>query len=150
MTNTVTRLNSAGTPQMSMNRQKLSRPISPTRMFCGLPIRVAAEPALVEAASAMANGRGSKPRARAPAISKGAIVMIRMSLASTAERPPPIATVSARSTVVPWPVLVKVRAHRSMNPDSANCAEMIIIANRSARVGMSTLVPKSSSVILPR
>ena len=34
-----------------------------------------------------------------------------------------------------------------MKPASANCAEMIIIANSSARVGMSTLVPKSSSVI---
>ena len=34
-------------------------------------------------------------------------------------------------------------------PDSANCAEMIIIANSSARVGRSTALPKSSSVISP-
>jgi hypothetical protein len=146
---TVTRPNSAGTPQMPMNRQKLSRPISPTRMFCGLPMSVAADPALVEAASAIANGRGSQPRARAPTINSGAIVTIRMSLASTAESAPPIATVSASSTVVPCSVLVKVRAQRSMNPDSANCAEMIIIANNSARVGRSTLLPKSSRFICP-
>jgi len=36
-----------------------------------------------------------------------------------------------------------------MKPDSANCAEMIIIANNSARVGMSTALPKSSSVMKP-
>ena len=116
-------------------------------MFCGLPIRVAAEPALVAAASAIANGRGSKPRLCAPAISRGAIVMIRMSLAKTADSAPPMATVIASSPAVPPPQLMIVRAHKSINPDSANCAEMIIIANSSARVGMSTALPKSSSVI---
>ncbi len=40
-----------------------------------------------------------------------------------------------------------VRAHKSINPDSASCAEMIIIANKSASVGMSTALPKSASVI---
>ncbi len=99
-------------------------------MFCGLPIRVAAEPALIEAASAIANGRGSRPRRCAPAISNGAIVMTRMSLASTADNPPPIATVSASSAVVPPRISTIVRAHRSIKPDSANCAEMIIIANK--------------------
>jgi hypothetical protein len=114
-----------------------------------LPIIVAAEPALVAAASAIANGRGSKPRLCAPAISKGAIVTIRMSLANTAERPPLIATVNARSMTVPPLVPVIVRAHRSMNPDSASWAEMIIIANSNAKVGMSTALPNSSSVISP-
>ena len=118
-------------------------------MFCGLPINVAAEPALVAAASAIAKGRGSKPRLLAPAIRRGAIVTIRMSLARTADSAPPIATVIANSPAVPPPQPVIVRAHRSINPDSANCAEMIIIAKRSARVGISTALPKSSSVIWP-
>ena len=118
-------------------------------MFCGLPINVAAEPALIEAASAIANGRGSRPRRCAPAISKGAIATTRMSLASTADNNPPIATVNASNAAVPPVVSMIVRAHRSINPDSANCAEMIIIANKSARVGVSTALPKSSSVISP-
>ena len=122
-------------------------------MFCGLPlIKVAAEPALVEAASAIAKGRGSNPRARAPTISSGAMVMIRMSLASTAARPaPPTATVNANSTVVPCRVLVKVRAQRSMNPDLGELPpEMIIIANKSASVGMSTLVPEIVESVICR
>ena len=126
----------------------MSRPMAPSKMFCGLPISVAAEPALVEAASAMAKGRGSRPRLRAPLNSMGAIAMIRMSLARTAARPPPIATVNANSAAVP-PARRMVRAQRSINPDSANCAEMIIIANNRAKVGMSTALPKSSSVIWP-
>ena len=93
--------NSAGTPQIARKVQKSSRPSAPSRMFCGLPIKVAAEPALVAAASAITNGRGSRPRRCAPAISSGAIAMIRMSLASTAESPPPIATVSASKAAVP-------------------------------------------------
>ena len=75
--------------------------------------------------------------------------MIRMSLANTAASPPPIATVAASNAAVPPLRPVIVRAHRSIRPDSANCAEMIIIANSSARVGISTALPKSSSVIKP-
>ena len=121
--------------------------MAPRRMFCGLPIRVADEPALIEAASAIANGRGSRPRRCAPASSSGAMAMTRMSLASTADNPPPIATVRARSAVVPPGMSTIMRAHKSIKPDSASCAEMIIIANSSASVGMSTALPKSSSVI---
>ena len=72
-----------------------------------------------------------------------------MSFASTADSPPPIATVRANSADRPPRCSVIVRAHRSIKPDSANCAEMIIIANSSATVGMSTALPKSSSVISP-
>ena len=147
--NTLTSENNAGGPLIARKCQKPRRPIAPSRMFCGLPISVAAEPAFVAAASAIANGRGSRPRRRAPATSSGAIAMIRMSLASTADKAPPIATVSASSAAVPPRVPVIVRAQRSIKPDSANCAEMIIIANSSARVGRFTAEPKSSSVISP-
>jgi len=46
--------------------------------------------------------------------------MIRMSVARIAERPPPMATVSASNAAVPRRLSVIVRAQRSMNPDSAN------------------------------
>ena len=72
-----------------------------------------------------------------------------MSLASIADSPPPIATVSASNVAVPCRLSVIVRAHKSMKPDLANWAEMIIIANRKARVGKSTALPKSSRVISP-
>ena len=47
-------------------RQKSSPPTSPIRMFCGLPMMVAAEPALAPPASAITNGRGSRPRRSRP------------------------------------------------------------------------------------
>ena len=43
----------AGGPQTWLNSQKSSRPTWPIRMFCGLPITVAADPALAPPARAM-------------------------------------------------------------------------------------------------
>ena len=70
-------------------------PTSPIRMFCGLPMMVAAEPALAPPASAITNGRGSRPRCASPAHNSGVIANTTTSLASTAERTPPAATVPA-------------------------------------------------------
>ena len=66
-------------------------------MFCGLPISVAADPALLAPASAMRKGRGSSPRARVPAISSGAIAKVTTSVASSADSPPHTATVQPSS-----------------------------------------------------
>ena len=58
-----TRLNSAGTAQIAGKLQKSSRPSDPIGMFCGLPIKVAAEPALVAAARAINERAGIKAAA---------------------------------------------------------------------------------------
>jgi hypothetical protein len=84
---------SAGGPQATRNRQKSSPPTSPIRMFCGLPMMVAAEPALAPPASAITNGRGSRPRPTSPAHSIGVIANTTTSFASTAARMPAAATV---------------------------------------------------------
>ncbi len=110
---TMTRATSAGTPQATRNVAKLRLPISPIRMFCGLPMKVAAEPALVEAARAMTKGLGSRPRACTPAMSSGTRAKMTMSLASTAARAPQIATVRARSTIGGPGASVIQRAHLS-------------------------------------
>jgi hypothetical protein len=103
----------AGTPQATRKVAKLRLPISPIRMFWGLPMKVAAEPALVAAARAMTKGLGSRPRACTPAISSGTSAKITMSLASTAASAPVIATVSARMTIGGPGVSVIQRAHLS-------------------------------------
>ena len=64
--NTQARPASAGGAQASRNGQNSSRPTSPIRMFCGLPMIVAAEPAFAPPASAITNGRGSRPRREQP------------------------------------------------------------------------------------
>jgi hypothetical protein len=68
-------------------------------MFCGLPMMVAAEPALAPPASAITNGRASRPRWVTPAHNSGVIAKTTTSLASTAERMPPAMTVLASSAV---------------------------------------------------
>ena len=85
---TLSRPASAGGPQAARNPQKSSSPTSPIRMFCGLPMMVAAEPALAPPASAITNGRGSSPRRGRPAQSIGVIANTTTSLASTAESTP--------------------------------------------------------------
>jgi len=126
-------------------------------MFCGLPIIVAAEPALVAVASAIANGRGVETAALRAGINSGAIVMIRISLANTAERPPPTTTVSANKLAVPRRVLMNVPAACAGDcacaeidkaPIPQNWAEMIIIAKRTSRHRRHIdALPNSSSVI---
>ena len=87
----------AGGAQASRNGQKSSPPTSPIRMFCGLPMMVAAEPALAPPARAITNGRASTPRRISPAHSIGVIANTTTSLASTADSVPAAATVIASS-----------------------------------------------------
>jgi hypothetical protein len=98
---TQTRPTTAGTPQTRRKVWKLRLPTWPMRMFCGLPMTVAAEPALLAPAKAMTKGLGSRPRLRAPAISSGVIVSTTMSLARSAVMPPHTATVMASSQAAP-------------------------------------------------
>jgi hypothetical protein len=96
-TKTQPRPATAGGAQAARNRQNSSPPTSPIRMFCGLPMIVAAEPALAPPASAMTNGRGSRPRRTSPVHSIGVIANTTTSLASTAARIPAATTVIASS-----------------------------------------------------
>ena len=55
-------------------------------MFCGLPIRVAAEPMLAATASASRKGSGASWRRLQASISTGAIARQTMSLLKTADK----------------------------------------------------------------
>ena len=58
--NVMARLTAAGTMAIEKYAQNPIRPACPIRMFCGLPMRVATEPALLAAASCQnKNGRAS-------------------------------------------------------------------------------------------
>ena len=67
-------------------------------MFWGLPINVAAEPALLAAARPKRNGRGSRFRALRPAQSGGVIAKTTMSLTRKAESVPLIGDRQAEKT----------------------------------------------------
>ncbi len=75
--------------------QKPSPPTWPIMMFCGLPMRVVAEPALLAAARPNKNGRASSLRAARPAHSSGVMANTTMSLTRNADSAPPIAMVKA-------------------------------------------------------
>ena len=70
-------------------------------------------PPSVAAASAIAKGRGSRPRRRAPASSSGAIAMIRMSLASTADSAPPILIARGDAALAARPCVAVVGARNA-------------------------------------
>ena len=104
---------SAGGAQAARNGQNSRRPTSPIRMFWGLPMMVAAEPAFAPPASAMTNGRGSRPRRTSPAHSIGVIANTTTSLASTAARIPAVATVIASSAAGGTSVVAIRAEHQS-------------------------------------
>jgi hypothetical protein len=82
-------------------------------MFCGLPMMVAAEPALAPPASAITNGRASRPRWISPAHNTGVIANTTTSLASTAARMPPAATVPASNAAGGMAALAIRAEHQS-------------------------------------
>ena len=90
---------SAGGAHTATKFRKSRCPTWPMTMFCGLPISVAAEPALAAPASPARYGRTSRPRAASPAHSSGVITNTTTSLTSTADSTPPSATVSASSVL---------------------------------------------------
>ena len=90
-----------GAAHTATNFSKPSSPTWPITMFCGLPIRVAAEPALLAPASAGEVG----PRIEAAARKAGAQQRRHDEddhiVHQNRRQPPPIETVSASSTTGP-------------------------------------------------
>jgi hypothetical protein len=68
----------------------------PINMFCGLPIKVAAEPMLAAQAKAKANGTGLSPRCQHTRTTTGVMAKQITSLENTADKAPatPIKTAS--------------------------------------------------------
>jgi hypothetical protein len=67
-------------------------------MFCGLPIRVAAEPTFAAQARASRNGIGSSFRRTQPSARTGAIARQMMSLHSSADNAPAATMITANKT----------------------------------------------------
>ncbi len=88
---------SEGRPASSKYFEKERFRLSPMSMFCGLPMRVIAEPTFDAQASASRNGIGSSLLRTQPSMRTGAIARQTMSFARTAERNPATAMSQKRS-----------------------------------------------------
>ncbi len=90
-----------GTSASARKPVKDSCSVWPMSMFCGLPMRVAAEPTFEAQARARRKGSGERPRRAQPSRRSGATARQTMSLARRAERTPATTTTAASSAEGP-------------------------------------------------